>query len=160
MLRVAARFGVSSSYMARVCTLLNVPRPERGHWAKLAVGKAPKQPPLFEPRPGEPLEWTRDRTLPKRARSLPKPPDQRPRRKRTVQRQLPDRHPLVGGAKPLFEAGRLSWHGNYLKPAKEVGQAQDTPAVTPSTHHLSALPPSHHVSGGYSSFALFGLGTL
>ena len=59
MLRVAARFGVSSSYMARVCTLLNVPRPERGYWAKLAVGKAPKQPPLPEPRPGDPLEWTR-----------------------------------------------------------------------------------------------------
>ena len=48
MLRVAARLGVSSSYMARVCTLLNVPRPERGYWAKLAVGKAPKQPPLPE----------------------------------------------------------------------------------------------------------------
>lgn len=120
MLRVAARFGVSSSYMARVCTLLNVSRPERGYWAKLAVGKAPKPPPLPEPRPGDPLEWTRDGTLPKRARSLPKPPDQRPRRKRTVQRQLPDRHPLVSGAKPLFETGRLSWHGKYLKPAKKL----------------------------------------
>ena len=120
MLRVAARFGVSSSYMARVCTLLNVPRPERGYWAKLAVGKAPKQPPLPEPRPGDPLEWTRDGALPKRARSLPKPPDQRPRGKRTAKRQLPDRHPLVSGAKPLFEAGRLSWHGKYLKPAKKL----------------------------------------
>lgn len=120
MLRVAARFGVSSSYMARVCTLLNVPRPERGYWAKLAVGKAPKQPPLPEPRPGDPLEWTRDGALPKRARSLPKPPDQRPRGKRTVKRQLPDRHPLVSGAKPLFEAGRLSWQGKYLKPAKKL----------------------------------------
>ena len=120
MLRVAARFGVSSSYMARVCTLLNVPRPERGYWAKLAVGKAPKQPPLPEPRAGDPLEWTRDGALPKRARSLPKPPDQRPRGKRTAKRQLPDRHPLVGGAKPLFEAGRLSWHGKYLKPAKKL----------------------------------------
>ena len=39
MLRVAARFGVSSSYMARVCALLNVPRTVRGYWAKLAVGK-------------------------------------------------------------------------------------------------------------------------
>lgn len=57
MLRVAARFSVSSSYMARVCTLLNVTRPECGYWAKLAVGKAPKQPPLPEPRLGGPLEW-------------------------------------------------------------------------------------------------------
>lgn len=120
MLRVAARFDMSSSYMARVCTLLNVPRPERGYWAKLAVGKAPKQPPLPEPRPGDPLEWTRDGTLPKRARSLPRPPDKRPRRKRTVRRQLPEQHPLLSGAKPLFEAGRLSWHGKYLKPTKKL----------------------------------------
>ncbi len=40
MLKVATRFEVSFSYMAMVCTLLNVPRPERGYWAKLAVGKA------------------------------------------------------------------------------------------------------------------------
>ena len=120
MLRVAARFGVSSSYMARVCTLLNVPRPERGYWAKLAVGKAPKQPPLPEPRPGDQLEWTRDGALPKRARSLPRPPDQRPRRKRTARRQLPDRHPLVSAAKPLFETGRLSWRTQYLKPTKRL----------------------------------------
>ena len=36
MLKVAARFKVSSSYMARICGLMNVPRPERGYWAKLA----------------------------------------------------------------------------------------------------------------------------
>jgi len=120
MLRVAARFGVSSSYMARVCMLLNVPRPECGYWAKLAVGKAPKQPSLPEPRPGDPLEWTRDGTLPKRSRSLPKPPDRRPWRKPSARLPLPDRYPLVSGAKPLFEAGRLSWHGKYLKPAKRL----------------------------------------
>lgn len=56
MLKVAARFGVSASYMARVCTALNVPRPERGYWAKLAFGKAPAQPPLPEPGPGDLLE--------------------------------------------------------------------------------------------------------
>lgn len=120
MLRVAAQFGVSSSYMARVCTLLNVPRPERGYWAKLAVGKAPKQPPLPEPRPGDPFEWTRDGTLPKRARTLPRPPERKPRQKLAVPPQLPDRHPLVRGAKPLFEVGRLSWRSEYLKPAKKL----------------------------------------
>ncbi len=120
MLKVAARFGVSSSYMARVCTLLNVPRPERGYWAKLAVGKAPTQPPLPEPRHGDVLEWRRDGTFPKRARSLPKPPDPRPQRQRTARPPLPDRHPLAYGVKPLFEAGRYSWDGNYLKPAKRL----------------------------------------
>ena len=58
MLKVAARFGVSSSYMARVCTLLYVPRP--------------------------------------------------------------DRHPLTADAKPLFEAGRLSYSAGYLRPAKRL----------------------------------------
>lgn len=119
MLNVAARFGVSSGYMARVCTLLNVPRPERGYWAKLAVGKAPKQMPLPEPRLGDQLEWTSDGTLPKRDRSLPRPPDRRRRRKRAGP-QLPERHPLVSGAKPLFEVGRLSWYSGYLKPAKKL----------------------------------------
>lgn len=61
MLKVAARFNVSSSYMARICTLLNVPRPERGYWAKFAVGKAslPK-PPLPDARPGDELVWSRN----------------------------------------------------------------------------------------------------
>jgi hypothetical protein len=58
MLKVAAQFGVSSSYLARVCTLLYVPRPERGYWAKLAVGKASKQPALPDPRRRKPV-WTR-----------------------------------------------------------------------------------------------------
>lgn len=59
MLKVAARYDVSSSYMARVCTLLNVPRPERGYWAKLAVGKAPPKPHLPETRPGDESVWTK-----------------------------------------------------------------------------------------------------
>ena len=40
--------------------------------------------------------------------------------KRTVRRQLPVRHPLVSGAKPLFQADCLSGHGKYLKPAKNL----------------------------------------
>ena len=120
MLKVAARFGVSSSYMARVCTLLYVPRPERGYWAKLAVGKAPKQPALPEPRPGDPLEWSRDGTPPKRARPLPKPPEKKRRKRHKTRTLLPDRHPLTSNAKPLFEAGRLSYSAGYLKPAKRL----------------------------------------
>lgn len=84
------------------------------------MGKAPKQPPLPKPRSGAVLEWRRDGRLPKRSRSLPKPPDPRPQRQRTARPPLPDRHPLANGAKPLFEAGRYSWGGNYLKPAKRL----------------------------------------
>ena len=63
MTKVAEKFEVSGSYLARVCTELRVPRPERGYWAKLAVGKAPQRPALPEPLPGDP-----DRVVPDRRR--------------------------------------------------------------------------------------------
>ena len=40
MIKVAEKFEVSGSYLARVCTELRVPRPERGYWAKLEIGLA------------------------------------------------------------------------------------------------------------------------
>lgn len=73
MLKVGARFDVSSSYMARVCSLLNVPRPERGYWAKLAVGKASPKPQLPDPLPGDPLVWSRDGSTPQ-PRAAPRLP--------------------------------------------------------------------------------------
>lgn len=51
MTKVAARHGVSSTYLARVCDRLGVPRPERGHWAKLAAGKNVRIPALPEAKP-------------------------------------------------------------------------------------------------------------
>src|SRR5688572_6432102 len=75
MTKVAIRFDVSSSFLARVCARLNVPRPARGYWAKLAVGKALKKPALPKLQAGDELEWTRGAALPREApRSLPKPP--------------------------------------------------------------------------------------
>lgn len=119
MLKVATRFDVSSSYMARVCTLLNVPRPERGYWAKLAVGKAPPIPPLPEARPGDELVWCRDERI-NVARSLPRPPSKSPKR-RSKKKAVPlGQHPLIHGAKELFEAGRLSRDVAYLKPFKRL----------------------------------------
>ena len=50
MTKVAQQFKVSGSYMARVCSILQVPRPERGYWAKLAVGKASAPQPLRDAR--------------------------------------------------------------------------------------------------------------
>jgi hypothetical protein len=59
MIKVAEKFEVSGSYLARVCTELRVPRPEPGYWAKLAVGKAPQRPALPEPLSGHPVVWSR-----------------------------------------------------------------------------------------------------
>jgi hypothetical protein len=47
MLKVAAQFGVSSSYMARDCTLLYVPRPERGALKKDPGGGRSTSPSLL-----------------------------------------------------------------------------------------------------------------
>jgi hypothetical protein len=46
MLRVVERFGVASSYVARVFTELRVPRPAQGYWARREFGKEPPRPPL------------------------------------------------------------------------------------------------------------------
>jgi hypothetical protein len=47
--KLAKRYGISGSMVARICKELNVPRPERGYWAKLKHGykvKIPKLPAL------------------------------------------------------------------------------------------------------------------
>lgn len=62
MLRVAERFGLSSTYLARVCTDLRVPRPRPGHWSKLEFGKTSPQPPLPAYRMGDADSWTRAAT--------------------------------------------------------------------------------------------------
>lgn len=118
MLRVAARFEVSSSYMARICGLMNVPRPERGYWAKLAVGKPPKHPPLPEIRPGDQAIWNRTGAPRPASHPLPKPPVKRPKRKPAVAATIPAVHPLIHGAKEHFEVGRTSYWSKYLRPAK------------------------------------------
>ena len=118
MLKVAARFDVSSSYMARICGLMNVPRPERGYWAKMAVGKAPAQPPLPEIRPGDQAVWNRSGTAQPVSRPLPKPPATKPKRKSALAARIPEIHPLIHGAEGHFEVGRTSYWSKYLRPAK------------------------------------------
>lgn len=116
MLKVGERFGVSSSYLARVCTRLNVPRPEPGYWAKLAVGKADPIPALPEPGPGDELAWSRSG----QAHSIPRPPPRARRRtdRRPIAVSLPDEHDLIAGSSLHFEAGRVSREVGYLKPYK------------------------------------------
>lgn len=120
MLKVAARYGVSSSYMARVCTRLNVPRPQRGYWAKLAVGKAPQARPLPEARPGDELIWCREGDALPTIRPKLKPLARVGRKHSISGAKREQEHPLIKGAKALFETGRLSYDVGYLKPAKRL----------------------------------------
>lgn len=46
---VAKRYGVSGAALAKWCTKLEIPRPQRGYWAKRAAGKKVPIPPLLPP---------------------------------------------------------------------------------------------------------------
>lgn len=72
-MHLAARYGVSGSFLARVCERLRVPRPPTGYWAKLAVGKAPPRPPLPTAEPGDETEWMPNAPLPATRSTKPKP---------------------------------------------------------------------------------------
>lgn len=117
MTKVSEQFGVSGSYMARVCTILNVPRPERGYWAKLAVGKAPPPEPLPEAKPGDQLYWSKEGEL-----RPPAKPRRPPQRRPDVPVRIPRKgtHGLIRGAREHFEKSRPIDEGAYLKPYKKL----------------------------------------
>ncbi len=117
MAEVAAKFGVSGSYLTRICKALNVPQPRAGHWAKVAAGQAsPPRCPLPAARPGDPQVWQRGAWPPQEVRVDPVPPDPRARRKGLPKGPLPGRHPLLAGVKELLDEARRSYRADYQKP--------------------------------------------
>ena len=118
MTKVAEEFSVSGSYMARVCSVLRVPRPERGYWAKLSVGKAPARPKLPEARPGDQLIWSQDGDMPLSPRpvasnaTIPATPRAR--------RIVTGTHGLIRGAKQHYETGYKVEDGQLLRPHKRL----------------------------------------
>ena len=116
MTKVAEKFSVSGSYMARVCSVLGVPRPERGYWAKLEFGKAPSRPALPEALPGDQLFWAQNGDIPApRFRAVTA--TSAPAQKRT-RRLVTGIHGLVQGAKRLYERGYKVDEGQLLRPYK------------------------------------------
>ncbi|MBT9456726.1 MAG: hypothetical protein IV097_08895 [Burkholderiaceae bacterium] len=133
MLRIGEQLGVSSSYMARVCTELRVPRPPRGYWAKLEFGKAPARPALPPARPGEITEWSPGdfigkseravaaklkRSIPPSSEEQEGPPSVEPQR-RPRKNGSGDAHPLLADIKPHFKKTRDSRTG-ILRPYKRL----------------------------------------
>src|SRR5579885_2269707 len=102
MVRVADRFKVSGSYMARVCSALHVPRPERGYWAKLAVGKAPEKVSLPDAQPGDQLSWSQEGGLQPPPRPHVSAPSPRPPR-RQLPRVVTGVHGLIREAKGHYD---------------------------------------------------------
>lgn len=116
MTKVAEKFSVSGSYMARVCSGLNVPRPERGYWAQLEAGKAPSKPTLPEALPGDQLFWSQDGDDPalgfRAAIATSVPAQPRPRR------SVDGIHGLIQGAKQHYQKGYRVEEGQLLRPHK------------------------------------------
>ncbi len=119
MTKVAKRYGVSSSYLARVCEMLGVPRPERGYWAKIAAGKEVRIPALPEAKAEDELIWSRS-GLPDPAKNIVTPKSYKSAGSRTVRKraaEVPSVHPLLRDVRGLFLKGRMTENG-YLKPHK------------------------------------------
>lgn len=112
LIKLAKRFDVSGSYLARVCDSLRVPRPDRGYWAKKQVGKAPPRTALPPIKQGEPTQWSSGNgVLIRRSRPRHEPEqDHRSQRKKT--------HALLNGAVAHFTHSRAVKDGEYLKPYK------------------------------------------
>ncbi|MET3123200.1 hypothetical protein AAKU67_002811 [Oxalobacteraceae bacterium GrIS 2.11] len=120
MLRIAEQIGVSSSYMARICTELRVPRPQRGYWMKLEHGQSPIRPPLPPSQPGDATVWHRGGTwdFTEPLISIPEllGPTQ-VRKTKPIQKNIA--HVLIEGAKVHFQKNRKSDDG-LLRPTKKL----------------------------------------
>lgn len=103
MLEIARRFGVSSSYMASVCQHLNVPRPPRGYWAKVAAGKSlGRIPALPPPLPGNDQLWARGASGFRSPASDPVGLVETKGKISSNQHRKLSKHPLLEGAKEFF----------------------------------------------------------
>src|SRR5580658_2702241 len=103
MTKAAKKFSVSGSYLARVCTALRVPRPQRGHWAKQEVGSAPARRALPEALPGDQLLWSRERDTPAPRVGAQIATTVAPQLR--VRRSVTGTHGLIRGAKQHYETG-------------------------------------------------------
>jgi len=117
---LAEKFGVSGSYLARVCTALNVPRPPLGYWQKKAVGKDKPRPDLPSPRPGDQLTWKKDGALATPVVKDVRPrADDRSRAKETAPVKASiRRHPMLRGVEDHFRKSRKTDEGEFLRPYK------------------------------------------
>ena len=117
MTTVALKYKVSSSFLARICTRLKVPRPQRGYWAMYATGKRPRKPPLPAASPGDELEWARDGEARRAPLKFENKPPKIKRRKRS---ELPVLHSLLVGFQERLNEGRESYFNPFIRPIKRL----------------------------------------
>lgn len=117
MTKIAERYGVSSSYLARIFTNLNIPRPPVGYWAQVAVGKRKTPPALPDAQPGALIAWSRNGAPEQISRSLPKAPVKSRGKLADRFALLPRRHPLLIDIEEHFKKAHETDEG-YLRPSK------------------------------------------
>lgn len=153
MLTVATHYGVSSSFMARICQRLKVPCPPRGYWAKKAAGLKLKIPPLQEPEPGDELGWARG------SERVPRQPYPPPSTDAVPKAQIVLPNTPVEGLHPhvvdlevvLKEAQELS--NGYLKSSKRlladvfVTKGTLSRAIEVASQFYRLLEAQHHRVG-------------
>jgi hypothetical protein len=115
--KLAHRYDVSSSYLARVCEGLNVPHPPRGYWARKAAGEKISVPPLPPAAPGDPVEWVKGVAVLERLPPLDPSPVPTSNSK-AVRAQRPAHHGLVTAWRGFLEEAAQTEAG-YLMPRKK-----------------------------------------
>lgn len=138
---IALEHGVKSAVVVQLCNLLNIPRPQPGHWQKLAYGKASAIVAL--PQVG--ISSLPKQSSPKTsaATAIPQRVDKERAAKtgegvassstqtRTARPSRPTRHHLLAGKRELYLKGRVLDSG-YLKPSKK-----NLPDIIVSEAHLN-----------------------
>lgn len=122
MTKVALRYGVSSSFMARVCAAMSVPRPAVGYWTRLEFGKPVSKPPLPDARPFDMLAWAPGMEFPSKPVLKPAAPVPATKKARAPKKPAltgPRMHPLLRDIRSHFEAGRENRNG-YFRPNKKT----------------------------------------
>lgn len=114
---LAKKFGVSGSYLARVCDALNVPRPPVGYWQKKAAGKDKPRPDLPPASPGDQLRWTKEKPI---ARPIRKPVQKKTQSTPVAQTGKTGRHPILTGVEGHFRKTRKLDEGEFLRPYKKL----------------------------------------
>ncbi len=111
MVKVAAKYGVSSVALAKTCGRLAVPVPGRGYWARRKAGQNVARPPLLAAPPGVPNQLPVRRVALARPRQpTPREPDERITQERSasaaivVPETLERPHLLVRDARRLFRS--------------------------------------------------------
>ncbi len=114
---LAESFGVSGSYLARVCTALNVPRPAVGFWQKKAVGKAAPRPELPPALPGDQILWSNDKPL--AVHRVHRVPTQAGI-SRAPKIERSGRHPMLLGVEEHYRNTRKIEEFEFLRPYKKL----------------------------------------